>query len=145
MANIFIDRMAGGRVTPSALLQAEGSIEFIGIREEYFSINKGAIFHVTADGFCFGLGFTGGQMIFQRNNFTLAMPPAFLKKIKGNDSVVASWTMSRLTFLLGHIGFQGPSISKSLDIACCPTPVELFDWARKKSLLPVRNIPQKAN
>lgn len=137
MLNIFIDPLAKGRVTPSAVLQTEGSIELIGLREKYFSANKAAYFHVTAEGFCFGLGFTGGQLIFQRNNFVLAMPPAFLKKIRGNDSVVASWTMNRLTFLLGHIGFQGPSISKSLDIACCPTPVELFDWARKKSLLPV--------
>lgn len=106
---LFIHPGAQGRVTPSALLQSQGTIEF-NIEPEYFNHELLILFHIATEDFWFNLGFKDGYLFMQRNEFVLRVGPSFLKKLPGNKVVSASWTMNWLNFLLGPIGLQGPSI-----------------------------------
>jgi hypothetical protein len=135
---VHINPASDGRVTPSALLRSEGTIEFNVEREDFD--HEMIIFHIATKDFWFNLGFKDGYLFMQRNEFVLKVKPSFLKKLPGNKVVLASWTMNWLNFLLGPIGFQGPSISKKLEIEPRPVPLSLFRWARQQSLIPVEQF-----
>jgi hypothetical protein len=45
-----------------------------------------------------------------------------------------------MNFLLGPIGFQGPSIFESAEIEPRPVPLSLFRWARQQGLIPVEQF-----
>jgi hypothetical protein len=140
---VYIHPAAEGRVTPLALLQSEGTIEFI-VDAKYFDI-KMPIFHIATEGFWFNLGFKDGYLFMQRNEFILRIPRSFLEQLPGNNVVLASWQMNYLNFLLGPVGFQGPSISEKLNIEHRPVPLSLFNWARKQSLIPVEQFESENN
>lgn len=135
---VYIHPGSGGRVTLLALLQSEGTIEFP-VEREYFN-HEMIIFHVATEDFWFNLGFKDGSLFIQRNEFVLRVEPSFFENLPGNKVVLASWTINWLQFLLGPIGFQGPSFSERLDIEPRPVPLSLFRWARKQSLLPVEQF-----
>jgi len=132
---IYIHPSADGRLTPSALLHSEGTIEF-NVEREYFD-HEIILFHLATKDFWFNLGFKDGYLFMQRNEFELKVGPRFLEKLPRNKVVLAAWKMNWLNFLLGPIGFQGPSISKKLNIEPRPVPLSLFRWARQQSLIPV--------
>ena len=136
---LYIHPGAQGRVTPSALLQSQGTIEF-NIEREDFNHELLILFHIATEDFWFNLGFKDGYLFMQRNEFVLRMEPSFLEKLPGNKVVSASWTMNWLNFLLGPIGHEGPSIFERLEIEPRPVPLSLFRWARQQSLIPVEQF-----
>jgi len=139
---IYINPDAEGRITPHALLHSEGTIELI-MDKRLFRTDY-CLFHVATAGFWFGMGFKYGKFHIQRNENLLSIGPSFLKKLKSNDVILASWTLDTMTFLLGPVGFQGPSVTKSLKMKPNPTPLSLFIWARKQSLLPAEQFESES-
>jgi len=135
---IFIHPGSQGRVTPSALLQSQGTIEF-NIEREYFDHDL-ILFHIATEDFWFNLGFKDGYLFMQRNEFVLRVGMSFIEKLPGNKVVCASWTMNWLNFLLGPIGVEAPSIFERLEIEPRPVPLSLFRWARQQSLIPVEQF-----
>ena len=57
---LFIHPGAQGRVTPSALLQSQGTIEF-NIEREHFD-HELILFHIATEDFWFNLGFKDGSL-----------------------------------------------------------------------------------
>jgi hypothetical protein len=137
---IFIDPVAGGRLTPEALLRSEGTVE-LRLFDDGWPSWDGVLFHIAFDDFWFGLGFRDGQLIMQRREFVLGVDETFLRSLPSVHTICASWTMERLTFLLGHIGFRGPSISRwvTLDDPR-PAPASLIRWARRRNLVPTEEF-----
>lgn len=131
---IYIHPDAEGRITPLALLRTEGTVELT-VDLKCFDYEL-CIFHIATDDFWFNLGFKDGCLLMQRKEFVLRVEPSFFEQLPGNNIVLASWTIDRLTFLLGPVGFQGPSISEYLEIEPRPASLSLFSWARKQSLIP---------
>lgn len=133
-AYVYINPNAHGRITPQGLLHSEGTVELT-LSKTAFSTNT-VIFHIATEGFWFGLGFKDGNLVMQRNEHLLIVDASFLDRLPGNDVILASWTIDRMTFLLGPVGFQGPSISEWITMHPRPAPLSLFRWARKQSLIP---------
>jgi hypothetical protein len=135
---VYIHPSSDGRLTPSALLRSEGTVHFNVEREDFD--HETIIFHIATKDFWFNLGFKDGYLFMQRNEFILKVEPSFLENLPGNKVVLASWTMNWLNFLLGPVGFQGPSIFEKLEIEPRPVPLSLFHWARQQSLIPVEQF-----
>jgi hypothetical protein len=135
MPEVWIDPGAGGRLTPEALLRPTGSVD-VDLGSRRFPSQKVCIFHIAGDDFWFNLGFLNGKLVFQRREYSLEMTESFFRKLKGNTTVIASWTFDSLILLLGPRGFVGPSIRKVLKIEPRPAPVSLIRWARTQSLMP---------
>lgn len=134
MPEVWINPSGGGRLTPEALLQSEGSVDVF-LDANRFPDEKFCIFHIAGDDFWFNLGFIDGRLIFQRREYTVEMSQSFFRKLKGNRNFIASWTPDKLILLLGPRGFFGPSTNKVLPIEPRPAPASLFRWAREQALI----------
>jgi len=139
----YVDPSAGGRLTAEALLHSEGSVEFL-YRAREFPKKKCCIFHIAGDDFWFNFGFVDGELSLQRREFDLRMPEDFFLSLPGNETVIASWTLNRLTLLLGPMGFQGRNCSKWMEIEARPPPASLINWVRRQNLLPMVEYDSEA-
>ena len=133
MPEVWINPCIGGRLTPEALLQTDGSVD-VNLGTDHFPDGKFCVFHIASDDFCFNLGFIDRCLIFQRREYTVEMTQSFFRKLKGNTTFVASWTPNRLTLLLGPPGFVGSTIRKVRSIEPRPAPASLLRWAREQAL-----------
>lgn len=133
---VYIAASAGGRLTPEALLRSQGTVE-VRLFEKAFPADPRLIFRVAGEGFWFNLGFVNGRLVLQRSGHGVAISPRFFRKLPSNDCVLASWTPTQLTLLLGHIGMVGPSIREFVVTPPCLAPPSLLQWARRESLLPI--------
>jgi hypothetical protein len=134
MPEVLIDPCGGGRLTPEALLRTTGSVD-VDLGTNWFPEDKQCIFHIAGDDFWFNLGFINRCIVFQRREYTLEMPQSFFRRLKGNTTFIASWTLDKLILLLGPRGFVGPSFRKVLSITPRPAPASLVRWAREQALV----------
>jgi hypothetical protein len=144
MPEVWIDPSAGGRLTPEALLRTTGSVD-VDLGTTRFPKGKFCIFHIAGDDFWFNLGFINRRLIFQRREYTVEMSQSFFRKLEGNTTFIASWTLDRLILLLGPRGFIGPSFRKVLSIEPRPAPASLLRWARDQALVRATEYESEAD
>ena len=123
-------------MTAEALLRPTGTVE-VNLGSSRFPKERFCVFHVADGDFWFNLGFLDGRVVFQRCETTLRMSRSFFRRLPGNTTFIASWTLDRLILRLGPLGFDGPNISTSVAIPPRAAPPSLMKWARQQSLIPV--------
>jgi len=130
----FTDPIAGGRITPRALVAPEGTISapfdpVLLEREHNVLISRLAGF-----GWFFNIGFTQGKLVFQRPGAQIAIDTKWCRGRKLPASVLFSWTFDslRLTFGTQQDHWDHPQVVAKAEPA--PPPPELVAWVRRREM-----------
>jgi hypothetical protein len=133
----FTDPIAGGRITPRALIAPEGTISapfdpVLLEREHHVLISRLAGF-----GWFFNIGFTRGKLVFERPGGQIAIDAKWCRERKLPASVLFSWTFDslRLTFGTYQDHWNNPQVVAKA--APVPPPPELVAWVRSREMAAV--------
>lgn len=134
----FVDPLAHGRVTPRALLSAEGTISAPFLPELLVQRKHLAIVRLAGEGWFFNVGYTNGGFVIQRNGGQLTLDHEWCVAKGLPDTILASWTMDALILSFGahSTHWAYPQLTEQCRFTV--PPLELVRWVREKELAPIK-------
>jgi hypothetical protein len=133
----IVDPLAGGRITPRALIESEGTVSLPFSRELLEKKKRVVICRIAGFGWYFNIGYLDGRLVIQRPGAQLSIDETWCRDKELPECALVSWRLDALILSFGtyltHWDF--PQVDAPAEPS--PPPLELIAWVRRKEMTPV--------